>query len=175
MLSFELCAICENTFSYRTPPAADSAFFLLKKYTCILNFFSRMGVTNECLYFPAPGPGPDPLPCPPICVYRLWHPVCIYRPRPPIRIYRLWLPMCIYRPWPTILLPVRGLSLHIPILSPQFVFVFTTLDYNLYYQSGVRLCIYFIMGSSSSSSSNSSRSNFFGINSTNICMSILVN
>ena len=173
MLSFELCAICENTFSYRTPPAADSAFFLLKKYTCILNFFSRMGVTNECLYFPAPSPGPDPLPCPPICVYRLWHPVCIYRPRPPIRIYRLWLPMCIYRPWPTILLPVRGLSLHIPTWCPQFVF--TTLAYDLYYRSGAWICIYLIIGSSSSGSSNSSSSNFFGTNNANICVPILVN
>ena len=53
MLSFELCAICENTFSYRTPPAADSAFFLLKKYTCILNFFPEWELlTSVCISRP---------------------------------------------------------------------------------------------------------------------------
>ena len=129
------------------------------------------------LYLSA-GPGP------PICIYRPWHPICIYgtwppicikRPWPPICIYRPWLPICICRPWPTILLPFRSLSLHIPTLSPQFIFVFTALAYDLYYRSGAWICIYFIIGSSSGRS-NSSSSNFFGKNkSTNICVPILVN
>ena len=45
-------------------------------------------------------------------------------------------PICLYRPWPTILLPVRRLGLHVPTLSPQFVFVFTALAYDLHYRSG---------------------------------------
>ena len=49
------------------------------------------------------------------------------------------------------------------------------LAYNLYYHSGVLICIYLIIGSGSSGSSNSSSSNFFGINNTNICMPVLVN
>ena len=36
---------------------------------------------------------------------------------------RSWPLICIYQRWPTTLLPVRGLSLRIPTLSPQFVFV----------------------------------------------------
>ena len=60
---------------------------------------------------------------------------------------------------------------HIPILSPQFVFVFTVLAYDLYYRSGTWICIYLIIGSNSSGTCNSS-SNFFGIDSTNICMPI---
>ena len=65
------------------------------------------------------------------------------------------------------------MSLDILTLFPQFAFVFRTLSYNLYYR--VR-GIYFIIGSSSSSSGSSySGSNFLGINSTNICMPILVN
>ena len=107
---------------------------------------------------------PSPRPWPPICVYWPWPPVCIHQPWPPIRIYR---------PWPTILLPVGGLSLHIPTLSPQFVFVFTALAYDLYYQFGAWICIYLIIGSSGSN--NSSSSNFFGTNNTSICMTILFN
>ena len=60
---------------------------------------------------------------------------------------------------------------HIPILSPQFVFVFAALAYDLYYRSGTWICIYLIIGSNSSGTCNSS-SNFFGIDSTNICMPI---
>ena len=62
-----------------------------------------------------------------------------------------------------------------PTLSPQFVFVFTTLAYNFYYRSGTWIYIYQIIGSSSSGSSNGSNSNFFGIDDTNISMPILVN
>ena len=112
---------------------------------------------------------------PPICIYRLWPPIFIYRPYLPIFIYRAWLPICIYRSWPTILLPVRGLSLHIPTLCPQFVVVFTVLAYDLYYRFGAWICIYLIIGSSSSGSSNSSSSNFFGTTNTNIFIPVLVN
>ena len=101
--------------------------------------------------------------------------ICICRPWPPVCIYQLWLPIYNYPPRPKTLLPVRGLSLHIPTLSSQFVFVFTALAYDLYYQSGAWICIYLIIGSSSSSGSSNSSSNFVGINSTNICMTILVN
>ena len=97
-------------------------------------------------------------------------PICIYWPCPPICIYQHWSPICIYQPWPTILLPVQDLTLHIPTLPPQFVFVFTTLAHYLYYRSGAWIYIYLIIGSSSSSSGScdSSRSNFFGIDNTNV-------
>ena len=49
------------------------------------------------------------------------------------------------------------------------------LAYDLYYRSGAWICIYFIIGSSSSGSYNSSSNNFFVIEKTNICMLILVN
>ena len=65
--------------------------------------------------------------------------------------------------------------LHIPTLSTQFVLVFTALAYHLCYRSEIWICIYLIIGSSSSGSCNSSSSNFFGIDNTNICMLILVN
>ena len=118
---------------------------------------SMISTGKGCLYLPVPGPLLGHRPWPPICICRAWHPICIYRH------------------WPTILLPVRGLSLDIPTLFPQFAFVFTALSYNLYYRSGAWICIYFIIGSSSSSGSSYSGSNFLGINSTNICMTILVN
>ena len=70
-----------------------------------------------------------------LCLLAL-APNCVYQPWPPICVYRPWSPIRIYRPWPTILLPVRDLSLHIPTLSPQFVFAFTALAYDLYYRSG---------------------------------------
>ena len=111
----------------------------------------------------------------PICIYRLWPPIYIYRSYLPIFIYRAWLPICIYRSWPTILLSVRGLSLHISTLCPQFVVVFTVLAYDLYYRFGAWICIYLIIGSSSSGSSNSSSSNFFGTTNTNIFIPVLVN
>ena len=96
-------------------------------------------------------------------------PICIYWPCPPICIYQHWSPICIYQPWPTILLPVQDLTLHIPTLPPQFVFVFKTLAHYLYYRSGAWIYIYLIIGSSSSSGScDSSRSNFFGIDNTNV-------
>ena len=66
--------------------------------------------------------------------------------------------------------------LNIPTLSPQFVFGFTTPAYNLYDRCGTLICIYLIIGSSSSGSCNSSNSsNLFRINNTNICMPILEN
>ena len=49
------------------------------------------------MYFPAPGPIAWP-----------WPPTCICRP---------WPQIFIYRPW-----SVRSLGLHIPTLSPEFVF-----------------------------------------------------
>ena len=88
--------------------------------------------------------------------------------------YKPWLPTCIYRPCLTILLLVRGLSLHIPTLSPWFEFVFTVQAWNLYYRSRTLVFIYLIIVSSSSGSRNSSSSNLFEINTTNICIPILV-
>ena len=64
---------------------------------------------------------------------------------------------------------------HIPPSFPQFVLVFTALNYDLHYRSGAWFCIYLIIGSSSSGSCNSSSINFFGIDNTIICMPILVN
>ena len=147
-------------------------------------FFNRILniciVTGICISRPptlclAPGPGSGHRLWPPICIYRLWPPICIYRPWPPICICHPWLPICIYRPWPRILLPARGLSLHRATFSPQFVFVFTALAHDLYYRFGTWICIYLIIGGSTSGSSNSSSSNFFGINNTNICMPSLAN
>ena len=106
--------------------------------------------------FVSPGPFPRPRPWPPFCVCRPWPPIFIYWPRPPICIYRPCLAICIYRHWPTILLPARGLSLHIPTFSPEYVFVFTAMVYDMYYWSGAWICIYLIIGSSSSGRSNSS-------------------
>ena len=135
------------------------------------------------MYFVVPGPLLGPQSWPPICIYWPWSPICVYQPCPPICIYEPcppiciyehWIPICIYQSWPTILLPFRDLSLYIPALSPQFVFVFTSMAYDLYYRSGAWICIYLIVSSSSSGSSNSSSSNFFGIDKTNICMPILV-
>ena len=119
-----------------------------------------------CIYWPRP----------PISMYWSWPPICISRPWPPICIYKLWPQIFICRSWPTILLPVRALTLHIPTLSFQFVFVFTVLAHDLYYRSGAWIRIYLIIGSSSSSSSGSSdsSSNFFGIDNVNISMPILV-
>ena len=108
----------------------------------------------------APGPDPGPDPWPPVRMYWPWPRICIYRP---------WPPICIYQPWLATLLPVRGLSFHIPTLSPQLVFVFTVLDHDLYYRSGAWIWIYLIIGSSSNSS------NIFRIDNINISMVILVN
>ena len=60
-------------------------------------------VRRGYLYFQAPALCLDPSPGP-----RSWPPICIYRP---------WPQFFFYRPW-----SVRGLGLHIPTLSPQFVF-----------------------------------------------------
>ena len=101
-----------------------------------------------------PGPLLGPQSWPPICIYWPWSPICVYQPCPPICIYgpcppiciyQHWIPVCIYQPWPTISLPARDLSLHIPALSPQFVFVFTAMAYDLYYRSGVWISIYLII------------------------------
>ena len=111
--------------------------------------FHAFLVLIECLYFPTPGHGlslwhhfpalaPNlylPVLVPnfyllalaPICIYQPWSPICIYRHWPPNCIYQPWLPICIHRHWSTILLPFQGLSLHIPTLSLQFIFVFTVL------------------------------------------------
>ena len=130
------------------------------------------------MYLPAAGPllGLRSWPSLPVFIYRFWPLICIYRIWLPICISRPRLPICIYRLWPTILLPAHGLSLHIPTLSLQFIFIYiTALAYDLYYRSGAWICIYFIIGSSSSGSYNSSSNNFFVIENTNICMPILVN
>ena len=96
------------------------------------------------LYFPAAGPLFGPQPWPPICIYRPWPPICVYRPWPP----NLYLPALAPSMYLTALAPnfylptlasnlyllvlsqifisrlwsVRSLSLHMPTLSPQFVF-----------------------------------------------------
>ena len=108
---------------------------------------------------PAPATNLYLLALPPNFYFLALAPICIHQP---------WLRICIYGHWPTMLLPVRGLSLHVPTLTPQFVFVFTALVYDLYYRSGTWICIYLIIGSSSSGSSNYSSSNFFGTNNINI-------
>ena len=82
-------------------------------------------------------------------------------------------PALVLGPGPQFVFTGPGPQLAFAIPGPQFIFTGPGLQF--YYQSGAWLCIYLIMGSSSSGSSNSSSSNFFGINSTNICMSILVN
>ena len=69
---------------------------------------------------------------------------------------------------PSSYLPALAPSLYLPALAPV-----TGLQF--YYQSGAWMYIYLIIGSSSSGISNSSSSNFFGINTTNLCMPILVN
>ena len=70
------------------------------------------------------------------------------------------------------------------ITSPGPKFLYTSIIYQCcisIYGSGlgfvlpVWICIYLIIGSSSSGSSNNSSSNFVGINNTNICMSVLLN
>ena len=67
------------------------------------------------------------------------------------------------------------MTFHMPTLSSQFVFIFTALTHNLYYQFVALICIFLIIGSSSSGNSNSSSSNFFRIDNTNVSMPILVN
>ena len=126
---------------------------------CLLLLFYFCFFSHACIFMdvcisrpPAFGLAPGPCPCLPNCIHQPWAPIYIYQP------------------WPTILLPVRSLSLHILTLSPEFVFVFMALAYNLYYRSETWICIYLIIGSSSSGSSN-----FFVINNANICMPILVN
>ena len=113
-------------------------------------------------------------------------------------------PSSSYSPWPqsSALVPNFHLSaltsnLYLPALTPnlyisslvynlitslgpefliyRFLLVFMALNYDLYYQSGAWIWIYLIIGSSSSSSCNSSSNNFFGIDNTIICMSILIN
>ena len=128
------------------------------------------------MYFPAPGPllglrpslwSPSPVPnlyLPALAPYlhlpALAHNLCL-----PDLLLNLYLPALA-----KILLPVRDLSLLKPTLSPQIVFEFTALAYNLYYRSVAWICIYLIIGRSSSGSSY-----FFGIDNTNISMSILAN
>ena len=106
---------------------------LLEKY-----LISVSAVLNGYLYFPAHGPLLRPRPWPQIYLYRPWSQICIYRSWPPICNYRPWHQICIYQPGPKFVftnsdpqfaftpnsyLPAQpGLSLHIPTLSPQFVF-----------------------------------------------------
>ena len=77
-------------------------------------------------------------------------------------------------PGPQFLLPVRVLSLLIPILSPQFVFTGPGLRFILLIRN---LNFYLLIsGNGGSGSSNvSSSSNLFGIDNTNISILILVN
>ena len=56
--------------------------------------------------------------------------ITIPRPPFPAPVYISW-------PWPTILLPIQGLTLHIPTLSPQSILVFTSMADDLPYHSGV--------------------------------------
>ena len=100
--------------------------------------------------------------------------------------------VCISRHPVLCLAPVLAPNLYLPALAYNFItspgpeFAHTNLvssicicikalAYDLYYRSGAWICIYLIIGSSSSGSSNSSSSNLFGINNTNICMPILIN
>ena len=114
------------------------SFYLLRKLPKTCNEFYLFCVYYRVFVFPSPRPFAWPLaltlasdlsPWP-------WSRICINRSLAPICNYQPCLPICIYRPWPTTLLQVRVLSLHIPTLSSQFVFVFTVLAYNLYYWSG---------------------------------------
>ena len=122
-----------------------------------------------CLVY---GPGPSS---------HSWPPICIYRP---------WPANFIYQCWPQLHLPALALNLYLPALAYNFItspgpkFVYTSIIYQCcisIYGSGlgfvlpVWICIYLIIGSSSSGSSNNSSSNFVGINNTNICMSVLLN
>ena len=97
--------------------------------------FLFLFVFQGCLYSLAPGSLLCPRTWPRICVYLPWPQISIYRSWPPICIYQSWLPICIHRSWPTILLPVWGLGLHIPALSPQFIFVLPVRGLNLHLPS----------------------------------------
>ena len=120
-----------------------------------------------------------------------WPPICIYRPWPANFIYQRWLQLYLLALAPNLHLPTLALNLYLLALaynfitSPEQKFVYTSIIYQCcisIYGSGlgfvlpVWICIYLIIGSSSSSgSSNDSSSNFVGINNTNICMSVLLN
>ena len=133
-----------------------------------------------CLYFPAPGilRGPQ-------FVFTGSGPVFVFTgPGPQFVFTGPGLQFVFTGSGPKFVFTVPGLQfyyqsrtwvLHIPTLSPQYVFVFTALAYDIYYRSRAWICIYLIIGSSSSGSCNNSSSNFFGIDNTDICMSILVN
>ena len=91
----------------------------------LLIFFKMLKLFETCLYLLAPGPGPGS-----------GTQFVFTGPGLQLVLPALALNLCllatVYK-----LLPVRGLSLHIPTWSPQFVFVFTALAYDLYYWSRI--------------------------------------
>ena len=96
--------------------------------------------------------------------------LCISRPL--ALAHNLYLPALV----PNLYLPALAPNLYLPALANSFVpFRSLTLAHDLYYRYGAWICIYFIIGSSSSGSSSGSRSNFFGIDNTNVSMPISVN
>ena len=149
-----------------------------------------------CLVY---GPGPSSHSWPPICIYRPWPANFIYQCWPQLYLPALAPNLCLLALAPNLYLPTLAPNLHLPALalnlylpalaynfmtSPRPKFVYTSIVYQCcisIYGSGlgfvlpVWICIYLIIGSSSSGSSNNSSSNFVGINNTNICMSVLLN
>ena len=142
------------------------------------NFYFRR-IFNGCLYFLASCLALSPSPQTPVLDHNLYlpdlAPVLYLLALAQIFIYRSWSQIYVYRPGLLFYQQSGIWVLHIPTLFPQFVFVFTALAYDLYYRFGAWLCLYVIIGSSSSGSCNSSSNSFFGIDNTNIFMPILAN
>ena len=116
------------------------------------------------LHFTVPGPllHPRPWPWPPVPKLTLLVLV-------PIFVFTGLGPQFLFTgPSLQFLVLVQGLSLNISTLSPKFIFTVPGLQFML----PVR--IYLIIGIGNSGSSNiSSSSNFFGIDNSNISMSII--
>ena len=83
-------------------------------------------------------------------------PICIYRTWPQINIYQPWPLICVYQPWPTIFIISADLgftytdSVRYRLCPPNLYLL--ALDDDLYYWSREWICIYLIIGSSSSGS-----------------------
>ena len=96
--------------------------------------------------------------------------LCIFWP--PALAPDLYLPALA----PDLYLLTLAPNLYLPALANNFIpFQSLTLAHDLYYRYEAWICIYLIIGSSSSGSSNGSRNNFFGIDNTNVIMPISVN
>ena len=152
---------------------------------------------NKLFLFPGP-PGAAPQlwptiwPDPPISIYWPWPAICIQCPCPqslPVLAAKLYF-------WifdPNLCLLVLALRFYLSDLIYNFISrsgpgicIYQLCFFNLclYLRRWSMICInrtcswisiYLTIGSSSSGSCNSSSNNFFGIDNTNICMSILVN